>query len=57
MFFTQTMEFSIGYFIVNVTTINFNKDTFQKVWTILSRKKFKGETAGNTTPHEAIKVL
>ena len=42
MFFTQTMEFSIGYFIVNVTTINFNKDTFQKVWTILSRKKFKG---------------
>ena len=42
MFFTQSMEFSMGYFIVDVTTINFNKDTFQKVWTILSRKKFKG---------------
>ena len=42
MFFTQSMEFSMGYFIVDVTTFNFNKDTFQKVWTILSRKKFKG---------------
>ena len=41
MFFTQSMEFSMGYFIVNVTTINFNKNTFQKVWTILSRMKFK----------------
>lgn len=47
MFFTQSKEFSMGYFIVNVTTINFNKDKFQKVWTILSRKKFK----------EALKLL
>ena len=42
MFFTQSMELSMDYFIVNVTTINFKKDTFKKVWTILSRKKFKG---------------
>ena len=42
MFFTQSMEFSMGYFNVNVTTINSNKDTFQTVWTILSKKKFKG---------------
>ena len=42
MFFTQSMELSMDYFIVNVTTIYFKKDTFKKVWTILSRKKFKG---------------